>query len=63
MLNCRFFVLELKRFSNYVKDISEILELIQLISYELASFTVLYPSGRTGLSGYAVTLSDHAERM
>ena len=38
MLNCRFFVLELKRFSNYAKDISENLELmIQLIlfTYEL----------------------------
>ncbi len=29
------FVLELKRFSNYAKDISEILELIQLISFYL----------------------------
>ncbi len=59
MLNCRFFVLELK------------LELIQQIFYlkkrkqckhnyydELASFTVL-----EGLSGHAVTVSDHAERI
>ncbi len=37
MLNCRFFELKLKRFSNYAKDISENLELFQLISliYEL----------------------------
>ncbi len=31
MLNCRLFILELKRFSNYAKVISEILELIQPI--------------------------------
>ncbi len=36
MLNCRIFILELKRFSNYAKVISVILELIQFI-YELVS--------------------------
>ncbi len=40
MLNCRFFVLELKRFSNYAKNISVLIQLISFI-YELASFTVV----------------------
>ncbi len=39
MLKCRLFILELKRFSNYAKVISQSLELIQLILfiYELVS--------------------------